>query len=338
MGNLHIIDCSATLHAGVGGRFKESNVFGFPTGGIFNTLRILIYKRFNVINDKVVFCFDSKSARKDLSADYKAGRESWIDEMRYQYLVLFEMVRDIGFNYFFQDGYEADDGIIAIHKKYKDNFDNVYIYGTDRDLACCVDEKTTLVSINNNVPDVTYTNYSQVIIPDEYVPYNAILLYKIFRADKSDNIKSVVTAREFEYLVSQLQNVNFPMHRLNEPAALNYIIENYHCSDEIKEKLRFNYSLVIPMDVDINLDFSKQLDYNVFENYCNLLAFKTVAKKFNLDINYKVSEYSQLALLDIADKIESNRKSLNLPIYEKFIPPIIIDNTICVNKNTLLNI
>ena len=316
MRDLHVIDVSATLHGGIRGHFGDNNSHGFPTGGIFNTLKILNKKTIDVHQDRFVFCFD-RTTRVSTDSEgnrvgYKQGRKKWTKGMYYQAKLLEEMLMKMGFPVVYQTDREADECIYNVVKRYIKDFRHVYIYGTDRDLACCVTPKSSLASTNSNVPDVTYQNYTSVLGGTDYIPYNAILLYKIFRMDTSDKLGVIVTPREWEKLIQDLKEANFPLHQLNTAKALQFVIQNYNCTEEMKQKLWERYELVMPRDVNVDIDFTKPYNLDIMEKYCSLLSIAQFPKKFGVQITGTIHRDWYDSLLSLTEEINEELRELSI--------------------------
>lgn len=329
MRNLHIIDVSATLHAGAI-VFSKNNSHGFPTGSIFNTLNCITSKDFDAKQDQVLFCFDRKTRKLDENGEstgYKSGRKLWNASMYYQAKLLEEMLEKCGFYTFHQEDRESDEGIIQYARKYIDKFQFTYIRGTDRDLASVVTPKSTLVSTSSHIQNVTYENFSYSVAPGEYVPYNAILLYKIFRKDTSDSVKGILTPTEFQNLIKELKEAQFPLHLLNTENAIRFVIDRFKCDKEAKATLWDNYSLVMPREVDMPHDLLKPapIDYEMLERYCSVLSLSMFAKKFGVKLTGEVDEEWYNDLIEIAnvikeDLLESNKDNANYKLPKDFIP------------------
>lgn len=313
MRDLHVIDCSATAHGGDKGRFKASNFYGFPTGAIFNTFKSIDKKAVDLTQDVVAFCFDRHSPIKDLDATYKSNRQSWSTRMYLQIKLLEEMLPKMGFQTFVQEETEADWLIISLVLKYRHLFRHVYIYGTDRDLACVVGPNVTFISTHQYVPTVTYKNYEEVLSKENWTPYNSVLLSKVFRGDKSDVIKKVVTPDQYNTLIHQLKQVNFPIHQLGDLKAVEYVIEHYNCPQEIKDRLWKNWAKIQYVYWDLELNTNPEYNLEIIKTYCNALSLTRLGKKFNLNLDFSIpqkweTQLNVLSQLCFENSLERNEQ------------------------------
>ena len=119
---------------------------GFPTKAIFGLARILISITKEHKPDYVLVVFDKgKSFRVDQFPEYKGHRPSMPDELRLQWPHLKPVSEHFGFRaYAEDDGFEADDIIGTMAKKYAGEDVKVTIISNDKDFAQLVDENITL--------------------------------------------------------------------------------------------------------------------------------------------------------------------------------------------------
>ena len=105
---------------------------GFPSNGIFGFLKLL----FKIISDKkpeylaVAFDLHAPTFRHKMYDDYKAGRKPMPEELVAQVPVLKEVLRLMRIEILEKEGYEADDIIGTMSRKFPVH---AYIYTGDRD-------------------------------------------------------------------------------------------------------------------------------------------------------------------------------------------------------------
>lgn len=315
MRNLHIVDVSATLHGGIYS-FADNNSHGFPTGGVFNTLKCFSGKGFDPTQDQVLFCFDRKTRQTTEDGEltgYKEGRKKWTSSMYHQAKLLEHMLEKSGFYTFHEEDRESDEGIIAYAKEFIPYFEHTYIYGTDRDLASVVGPKCTLVSTHSKVSNVTYENFTYTVALGEYVPYNAIMLYKVFRKDSSDNIKGIMNPTEFAQLIDSLGKANFPIHLLNTEEALQFVIERFNGDEETKAILWDNYSKVVPREIEVihDLTIPAPIDKEMLDRFCSALSLSMFAKKFGVNLTGEVDNEWYDQIKELATEIKTEAEEIN---------------------------
>ncbi len=138
MEKLFIFDTSNLVYRsffGFAGRHLV-NSKGVITSGIFGALRTVIrlYKDFSFEN--VVFCLDGpreQTKRFQIYKNYKVSREKAPNDLKYQIKETVNLLREAGIEYVEIVGYESDDIIASITKKYHSKY-NIYIVSGDKDL------------------------------------------------------------------------------------------------------------------------------------------------------------------------------------------------------------
>ena len=185
---LCIYDVSAFVHAVKNiDMYKNEVYFGYPVGGIKYFMKFLVLDLMS--GNDVVVAFDSRSFRKDLSKDYKAGRPGNL-AVYSQLETLYEFLPRCGISCYKKEGYEADDLIYNIVNQNKDKYISLEIFGDDYDLTHNVDEKKVKFgAITSQVNSIHCGNFSTSIIKGEVIKFNTISAYKVFCGDKSDVIK-----------------------------------------------------------------------------------------------------------------------------------------------------
>jgi 5'-3' exonuclease len=171
--NIVIVDLHSIMHNvkhGVGkvSKLKTGDTHTFVIYGFLMKLRNILK---TVPNDVVVFACDSNiSKRKKIYQGYKQDRtektedQIKLDEISYPQfdIIKKEILPAIGYkNIFEYDGYEADDIIAAVSKKYQ-SMHNKMIVTLDKDMYQCLDDCTWIVKHDK------MKVYSQSDFVDEY--------------------------------------------------------------------------------------------------------------------------------------------------------------------------
>ena len=172
----------------------------------------------------VSICFDSRSKRKSQDSEYKENRDEkpkenkLTDEDHNKILKVLELCKDMGYNVYKEEGYEADDLVASLIKDYKDEYDYNVIYTTDKDLLVNICDNVGIMRYKTNLRNHIAIDKSryQTLVSKEFkcnIPYNAIGLYLSLVGDSSDNIKGAkgFGPKAFDTFISHLQsrNVNF---------------------------------------------------------------------------------------------------------------------------------
>ena len=230
--------------------------------GLCQTLRDVKSK-----SDTVVFCKDTRSFRKDISDEYKAGRYKAAPEFYEQVNTAMDIFEDAGFNVIGVEGMEADDVIASLKTKYHDSFSSILIRTNDNDLVHLIDKKTTIIKTTKSKPNIGISNYEEVL----GIPYNTMILYKCIVGDTSDNIHGIRGAgpgffREFINRVGGHIDLA-TLGSLNFDETVSILVNNLGNDIAIQQAIE-SYKLVAPLinpNIEIlgnNVDWVK-LQYSV---------------------------------------------------------------------------
>ena len=161
---------------------------GLPTKALFGLVRALISIVKEEKPDYVLIVFDKgKSFRAEQFPEYKGHRPSMPDELQVQWPHLIPLAEAFGFQtYAKDDGFEADDVIGTMAKRYANEDISVTIVSNDKDFAQLVDEYITVYNPSHK----TYYDADGVfkkwqVRPDQMVDYLSMM------GDSSDNIPGV---------------------------------------------------------------------------------------------------------------------------------------------------
>lgn len=183
-----IVDVSSVVYGGHNG--NDRRIRGFPVGGI--------RKLFGLINSGLAFgdfilCFDGgEILKKELYPTYKAGRIP--DYSVYAQLELAkELLTKCNIPYYQDAKYEADDFIFStcLELCMLGDQEEITIYSDDRDVSCCVTESICVKNVTSNGKCISRNTFENHVVRDRSIPYNTILLWKVFHGDASDHYNAL---------------------------------------------------------------------------------------------------------------------------------------------------
>ena len=224
---------------------------GLPTNGVFGFVKLML----KIINDKkpnyfaVTFDLHAPTFRHTMYDGYKAGRKPMPDDLAKQLPVLKEVLTVMGIKICELQGYEADDLLGTLAKK----FDvQTYIYTGDRDSYQLVDETTNVCYTRKGVSDIlelTAENFQDEIglTPSQIIDLKALM------GDKSDNIPGVagVGEKSARMLIKTYSNVDGVYAKLDEiRGSLHDKLENGKESALFSKKLA---TIVTDAPIEITL-------------------------------------------------------------------------------------
>ena len=136
------------------------NSKGQPTNAVFGFCNILRKILTDSKPTHVAVCFDvaKPTLRQKKFADYKIQRQAMPDDLVTQIKTIRDVVSAYGFPIFELEGFEADDVMATLSKRFAQKNVEVYIATDDKDMAQLVDENIKLYSARQekviNVKDV----------------------------------------------------------------------------------------------------------------------------------------------------------------------------------------
>ncbi|MBQ3505849.1 MAG: DNA polymerase I [Clostridia bacterium] len=216
MEKLVLIDGNSLLNRA----FYATPVFttkdGLPTNGVFGFVKLML----KIISDKkpnyfaVAFDLHAPTFRHQMYDQYKAGRKPMPDDLAKQMPVLKDVLRVMGIKICELQGYEADDILGTLAKKFPVH---TYIYTGDRDSYQLVDETTNVCFTRKGVSDIlelTAENFQDEIglTPSQIIDLKALM------GDKSDNIPGVagVGEKSAMNLIKTYENIDGVYAHLEE--------------------------------------------------------------------------------------------------------------------------
>lgn len=167
---------------------------GLPTNGVFGFIKLML----KIIEDKkpthfaVAFDLRAPTFRHKMYESYKAGRKPMPEDLALQMPVLKDVLKVMGIKICEMAGYEADDIIGTLAKKFQIQ---TYIYTGDRDSYQLVDETTNVCYTRRGVSDILELSLDNFKDETGLIPSQVIDL-KALMGDKSDNIPGVAGVGE----------------------------------------------------------------------------------------------------------------------------------------------
>lgn len=186
---LWVIDVSPVIYVGtLAPRYCERQNYGYPVGGLhyLNNYISLV----GADGADVVFCFDSPTNRVELCETYKNNRSSnatVISNMK----IAMQQLQNCGFPVLKIDGYESDDLVYSVVKKYLPEYSEIKIVTNDMDISHNVQPNVTIRACSSQSPSVDMENFTVIVHKGARVKWNTISAYKVFCGCKSDCVKGI---------------------------------------------------------------------------------------------------------------------------------------------------
>lgn len=255
---LHLLDLKQYMYTGVSkvqtvtrGVIEDSGGYR-PREFRCGSLAYVIDEVYRILADKdnvICFCIDTPPiVKREMSEQYfhrqyKGGRQKAPAHVTYQFEFAINMVKQIGFNFVMLEGYEADDCIASVVRKYKNAYDKIVIHSNDSDQYYLVSDKTTVVPTSLKGKTVNMSNYETVVSKDRFVPYNTNTLSKLMHGEPGDNIIAAPydCSKRLQKLIPPIAN-----KYLGDNELLKTIIKNTCSNDEQTMKV---FELLAPVEI-----------------------------------------------------------------------------------------
>lgn len=157
----------------------------------FMAMLLKVLKEYSPRYAAVAFDEHAPTFRHTVYADYKAGRKSTPDEMRMQFPILKDILRDMHIGVLSMEGYEADDilGTIARKCKESDHLRAMLLTG-DKDALQLVDDDVQVLFTRKGISETTLFDPPTVkeifgVSPGQVTDWKGLM------GDSSDNIPGI---------------------------------------------------------------------------------------------------------------------------------------------------
>lgn len=282
MDKLVIIDGNSLINRAFYALPLLSNSKGEFSNGVYGFANILIKAILEIKPKYMVVALDygKKTFRNEMFSDYKAKRKPTPAELISQFPILKNMLQAMNIAYIEKQGYEADDIIGTISKKF--NTENIIITG-DRDALQLISPQTTVWLTKKGITETKVMDEVALKLEWGLEPYQIIEL-KALMGDSSDNIPGVAgigekTALSLLSSYTTLQGVYDNISEIKgktqekllqdkDNAYLSKTLATINCEVPLTETLE---------DFEYPYPFSQEV-YEFFKNY----EFNSLIKKADL--------------------------------------------------------
>lgn len=256
---------------------------GFPTNAVFGFIKLLL----KIASDKkpeylaVAFDLHAPTFRHKMYDGYKAGRKPMPDDLAKQIPVLKETLALMNVTTCELAGYEADDIIGTLAKRFPVQ---TYVYTGDRDSYQLVDDTTSVCFTKRGVTDLLELTKNNFKAETGLIPSQIIDL-KSLMGDSSDNIPGVpgVGEKTAHALLEKYGNLDGVYEHIDEIVGATK-----RKLEEGKESAYFSYKLAT---IDTNAPIDVRLSDCVFKNkYSSAVRKKFAELEFKSLVNLSVFE------------------------------------------------
>ena len=260
-----------------------SNSKGDFSNGVYGFANILIKTILDRNPKYIAVCLDwgKKTFRNELFTDYKANRKPTPEELKSQFPILKQMLKTMGIFYIEKQGYEADDLIGTLSKKFV-NVKTVIVTG-DKDSLQLIDDKTEVWLTKKGITEIKEMN-TVTLKQEMNLEPNQIIELKALMGDSSDNIPGVMgvgekTALELLYNYKSLDGVYNNIDNIKGKLK-EKLIENKSIAYLSRTLATINTNVDIDVKLE-NLEYKFPFNLETFEFFKNY-EFNTLLKKTDL--------------------------------------------------------
>ncbi len=280
---LHILDGSSFVYRSFFALPKLSTSKGFPTNAIYGFLRMLfaLIKREKPEYLVVVFDAPAKTKREKIYSEYKKQRPKTPDPLKVQIPVIKEMLKIAGIPVIEVPGYEADDIIAYLAKKFSKKGFKVKIYSPDKDLLQLVSENVIVINPMNNEVFTKEEVIKKFGVGPEKIPDYLALV-----GDKVDNVPGVKGV-----------GPKIAIALLKEFGSVDNILKNWdnfrrRFPNASKDELELSYKLVkLYTDLELNVNEKelkiKRADINKLKEKLKELEMKSLIPEVDKLFKYR---------------------------------------------------
>ncbi|NPV10771.1 MAG: DNA polymerase I [Ignavibacteria bacterium] len=263
------------------------------TSAVYGFLSSLLKILENEKPDYIAVAFDTKEKtfRHDKFPEYKANRQLIPDDMIYQLDYIKKILKAIDIEIITAPGFEADDIIGTLSKKFKDQKVQSYLVTPDKDFLQLIEDGIYVYKpLKKSVEDAEVYDINKVkeeygLTPEQFIDFLALT------GDPTDNIPGVKgigekTALELIKEFGSLDNIYKSIDKINKVALKQKLIDGKEMAYLSRELVTIKRN--IPIDVDLENLKIKSPDVKTLENLLNELEIKTFNKRLENLLNTKI--------------------------------------------------
>ncbi|MFH1563349.1 MAG: DNA polymerase I [Nitrospirota bacterium] len=294
MQRLFLLDAHGLAYRAFFAMKTLSTSTGIPTNAVYGFINMFLKLIREEKPNYLAVVFDSgvPTFRHQKYPQYKAQRKKMPDEMKQQIPIIMEVISAFNIPVFLMDGYEADDIIGTLVKKFENEVDEIIVVSADKDILQLVTDKIKVLATKKGLSETVLYDIEGVkgkfgVPPDKVIDVLGLC------GDTSDNIPGIKgigekTAIEliqefgsFEVLLNNLDKVSNEKRR--------EIIKTY-LTDAILSKELVTIDTNVPITADLEECRVKEYNKDRLFEILEKLEFKKFLKDLGL---YKKLEGSK---------------------------------------------
>ncbi len=314
MSKILLLDSNSLLYRAYYALPSMQNALGESTAAIYGFISMLarLLREERPTHIAAVFDHKGKVLRQQVYPEYKATRKPMPDDLVVQVPYLYQLLENMGIKILSKEGYEADDIIGTIAKRF--NINTIILTG-DRDCLQLVDNSTTVYYTLRGVTNVK--KYTLNTLAQEGLTPQAVIEYKAIAGDKSDNIPGATGVGDVsaKKLLTQFENIETLYENIEQ--VKGSLKDKMLASKDIVflSKKLATIDTLVPIECTLdNLTFDNILDKKALENM-QQLGFRSLIERFEFKqaenepkIEQPVIKAIELTSIDILKEIVERNK------------------------------
>ncbi len=293
MKKLLIIDTFNLLHRAyhaLPSTFRDKS--GEPVNAVYGVSSMLITLLAKIKPDYVIAALESKTPtfRVENFTAYKAQRKPMEEDLAVQIPKVLEILDAFGIKQLQVNGYEADDIVGAVAKKYSDK-NEVVIISNDRDLWQLAGGNI-MVGLPGGKGDVDWVGGKEAEARLGFKP-EKIADYKGLRGDPSDNIPGVfgIGEKTATKLIQEYGSMEQIYKNINEvkPDSLKEKLLNCAETAMMSKKLA-ELILDVPVDVSLKDCVYTEFNYGKVKEVLEKYNFKSLLRRLGFETDSEVKK------------------------------------------------
>ncbi|MBM5782658.1 MAG: DNA polymerase I [Pelagibacterales bacterium] len=261
-----------------------------PVGAVygFTNMLIKLLASLDVTHMAVVFDAGSKTFRNEIFSEYKSNRPPCPEDLIPQFPIVREAAESLNLAILEKIGFEADDIIATIAKKFVAGGDKVLIVSSDKDLMQLVDDKILMYdAMKNKIIGINEVKEKFFVEPKKVLDVLALM------GDSSDNIPGVKgigpkTAAELIDQFGNLENIFLNLDNIKQEKRRQILkdgVENAKLS-KILASLKDDVELGITFD-DLEI---KSIEPNKLISFLEKQGFRSLVLRVKKEFDIKEND------------------------------------------------
>ncbi len=296
---IYLIDGSSYIYRAYYAIRHLSNSRGEATNAVYGFTKMLLTLLREEKPDRVAVIFDAKGPtfRKELYPDYKANRSAMPEDLVPQIPWIKEVVRAFNLPAVELAGYEADDIIATLAKRYAEQGFDITVVTGDKDLMQIVNERVRLLdTMKGKVSE------RDEVIERFGVPPEQVLEILGLAGDTSDNIPGVpgIGEKTASALIQEFGSIENLLNNIDQVKGKKRQ-ENLREFGEQARLSRQLADLIYDLELDVALEdlILSEPDREMLEVLFNKFEFSKLAQEFSPEVPQKTENGDYQAVMTV---------------------------------------